>query len=40
MVVEGTLAPVGKLNPDDKAHVFALLDAFLQSQKVKKVFAS
>jgi len=31
---------IQKLNPDDKAHVFALLDAFLQSQKAKKVFAS
>jgi len=25
--------------PDDKAHVFALLNAFLQSHKAKKVFA-
>ncbi|MEJ7830385.1 MAG: RstR family transcriptional repressor [Segetibacter sp.] len=31
---------IQKLNGDDKAHVFALLDAFLQSQKAKKVFAS
>lgn len=31
---------IQKLNPDDKAHVFALLDAFLQSQKAKKVFAA
>jgi len=31
---------IQKLNADDKAHVFALLDAFLQSQKAKKVFAS
>jgi transcriptional regulator with XRE-family HTH domain len=30
---------IQKLNADDKAHVFALLDAFLQSQKAKKVFA-
>jgi transcriptional regulator with XRE-family HTH domain len=29
---------IQKLNPEDKAHVFALLDAFLQSQKAKKVF--
>ncbi len=31
---------IQKLNPDDKAHVFALLDAFIQSQKAKKVFAN
>ena len=31
---------IQKLNADDKAHVFALLDAFLQSQKAKKVFAN
>jgi len=31
---------IQKLNGDDKAHVFALLDAFLQSQKAKKVFAT
>lgn len=30
---------IQKLNPDDKAHVFALMDAFIQSQKAKKVFA-
>ena len=30
---------IQKLNADDKAHVFALLDAFLQSHKAKKVFA-
>jgi transcriptional regulator with XRE-family HTH domain len=29
-----------KLNSEDRAHVFALLDAFLQSHKAKKVFAS
>jgi len=34
------LQDIQKLNTDDKAHVFALLDAFLQSQKAKKVFAS
>lgn len=31
---------IQKLNTEDKAHVFALLDAFLQSHKAKKVFAS
>lgn len=31
---------IQKLNSEDKAHVFALLDAFLQSHKAKKVFAS
>lgn len=31
---------IQKLNEHDKAHVFALLDAFLQSQKAKKVFAA
>jgi transcriptional regulator with XRE-family HTH domain len=30
---------IQKLNTEDKAHVFALLDAFLQSNKAKKVFA-
>jgi transcriptional regulator with XRE-family HTH domain len=30
---------IQKLDSDDKAHVFALLDAFIQSQKAKKVFA-
>jgi len=28
---------IQKLNSEDRAHVFALLDAFLQSQKAKKV---
>ena len=31
---------IQKLNTEDKGHVFAMLDAFLQSQKAKKVFAS
>lgn len=31
---------IQKLGKEDKAHVFALLDAFLQSHKAKKVFAS
>lgn len=30
---------VQELAPEDRAHVFALLDAFIQSQKAKKVFA-
>lgn len=33
------IVDIQKLDKDDKAHVFALLDAFLQSQKAKKVFA-
>jgi transcriptional regulator with XRE-family HTH domain len=31
---------IQKLGSEDRAHVFALLDAFLQSHKAKKVFAS
>lgn len=31
---------IQKLGTEDKAHVFALLDAFLQSHKAKKIFAS
>ena len=31
---------IQKLGTEDKAHVFAMLDAFLQSHKAKKVFAS
>jgi hypothetical protein len=27
---------IQKLNPEDRAHVFALLAAFIQSQKLKK----
>jgi hypothetical protein len=34
------LQDIQKLDQDDKAHVFALLDAFIQSQKAKRVFAS
>src|ERR1017187_11042678 len=34
------IVDIQKLNTEDRAHVFALLDAFLQSQKAKKVFAS
>lgn len=30
---------IQKLSPDDKAHVFALMDAFIQSHKARKVFA-
>ena len=30
---------IQKLSAEDKAHVFALMDAFLQSHKAKKVFA-
>jgi hypothetical protein len=30
---------IQKLDSDDKAHVFALMEAFIQSQKAKKVFA-
>jgi transcriptional regulator with XRE-family HTH domain len=33
------IVDIQKLNTEDKAHVFALLDAFLQSNKAKKVFA-
>lgn len=33
------IVDIQKLDHDDRAHVFALLDAFLQSQKAKKVFA-
>lgn len=33
------IVDIQKLDSVDKAHVFALLDAFLQSQKAKKVFA-
>jgi transcriptional regulator with XRE-family HTH domain len=34
------IVDIQKLNTEEKAHVFALMDAFLQSQKAKKVFAS
>jgi transcriptional regulator with XRE-family HTH domain len=33
------IVDIQKLNIEDRAHVFALLDAFLQSNKAKKVFA-
>lgn len=32
------IVDIQKLNTEDKAHVFALLDAFLQSNKARKVF--
>jgi transcriptional regulator with XRE-family HTH domain len=38
--VVNKIVDIQKLNTEDRAHVFALLDAFLQSQKAKKVFAS
>lgn len=34
------IADIQKLNAEDKAHVYSLLDAFLQSHKAKTVFAS
>lgn len=37
--VVNKIMDIQKLNQEDKAHVFALLDAFLQSHKAKKVFA-
>jgi transcriptional regulator with XRE-family HTH domain len=33
------IVDIQRLNTEDKAHVFALLDAFLQSNKARKVFA-
>jgi hypothetical protein len=38
--VVNKILDIQKLNTEDKGHVFAMLDAFLQSQKAKKVFAS
>ncbi|MCA0396559.1 MAG: helix-turn-helix transcriptional regulator [Bacteroidetes bacterium] len=38
--VVNKIIDIQRLNTEDKAHVFALLDAFLQSHKAKKVFAS
>jgi hypothetical protein len=38
--VVNKIIDIQKLGTEDKAHVFAMLDAFLQSQKAKKVFAS
>jgi hypothetical protein len=35
--VVNKIVDIQKLNSEDRAHVFALLDAFLQSQKAKKV---
>lgn len=37
--VVNKIIDIQKLGTEDKAHVFAMLDAFLQSQKAKKVFA-
>jgi transcriptional regulator with XRE-family HTH domain len=38
--VVNKIVDIQKLGNEDKAHVFAMLDAFLQSHKAKKVFAS
>jgi transcriptional regulator with XRE-family HTH domain len=38
--VVNKIVDIQKLGTEDKAHVFAMLDAFLQSHKAKKVFAS
>ncbi|ODT52741.1 MAG: transcriptional regulator [Niastella sp. SCN 39-18] len=38
--VVNKIIDIQKLGQEDKAHVFAMLDAFLQSHKAKKVFAS
>ncbi len=38
--VVNKIIDIQKLGTEDKAHVFAMLDAFLQSNKAKKVFAS
>jgi hypothetical protein len=38
--VVNKILDIQKLNTEDKGHVFAMLDTFLQSQKAKKVFAS
>jgi transcriptional regulator with XRE-family HTH domain len=38
--VVNKIVDIQKLNSENRAHVFALLDAFLQSHKAKKVFAS
>ena len=38
--VVNKIVDIQRLNTEDRADVFALLDAFLQSQKAKKVFAS
>lgn len=38
--VVNKIIDIQKLGTEDKAHVFAMLDAFVQSHKAKKVFAS
>ena len=38
--VVNKILDIKKFNPEDKGHAFAMVDAFLQSQKAKKVFAS
>ena len=38
--VVNKIMDIQKLGTEDKAHVLAMFDAFLQSQKAKKVFAS
>lgn len=38
--VVNKIIDIQKLGQEDKAHVFAMLDAFLQSHKAKIVFAS
>jgi len=38
--VVNKIIDIQKLGQEDKAHVFAMLNAFLQSHKDKKVFAS
>ncbi len=37
--VVNKIVDIQKLGTEDKAHVFALLDAFLQSHKARKIFA-
>ena len=37
--VVNKIVDIQKLRTEDKAHVFALLDAFLQSHKARKIFA-
>ena len=38
--VVNIIMDIQKMRFEDKSHVFAMLNAFLQSQKAKKVFAS
>ncbi len=33
------IVDIQKLNPEDRAHVYALLDAFLRDHKAKKAYA-